>query len=1089
MIPTAVWEYVVARVRDEFPETFFLLEGLGGSLEATISLLHDANLNGAYSEIFQNYDRNSLEHYLPLAQRMAEENGLMMHFAETHDNERLAARSPAHARLRTALAALTSINGAFAFANGVEWLAREKIDVHGRSDLNWGGADNIVDWVRRLQALLRTHPAFFPGADMRQIQRGPGNALAVLRRPAAGADPLLALINLDEDQPVDLSWPAAEFSPPAGRAQDLLSGETVRLLPAAKDHLRLRLAPAQVCCLTGDAAVLQVLADAEEQAGLPPARVDRQLLRHKVMQIYNAFRGFTGLRDRQVNDWTDLLQEDPAACCRRLTPAGVDCVTRWQAPRDCRRLMMVPAGHCLLSIMSHPFRLRLDAAGRVLAQEDSLPMADGSHFVLLPPQAVRREINCDLRAILYAPGKVEKLRGRLLYLPTAERACVPRVAFAPERRERLMYLGVNDRGGMSRAAVAWGELYSRYDALLAANLHPRHPENRRVLFTRCRAWLVYRGYSRELNRVCLNGFQTTDREGVWSFLVPFGAEGHVRLQLHLSMSQDANALHLLFKRLPADRDVRALPDDAPARLVLRPDIEDRDFHEDTLAYAGPEHSWPAAVSAMPDGFVFAPAPERKLCLRLSRGVYHAAPEWQYMVQHPVEAERGLRDHSDLFSPGYFTADLVAADEVRLTADTDRGVTPPPPAGRRRRLLSDALAQALRCYVVRRDELKTVIAGYPWFLDWGRDTLICARGMIAAGMLDEVRQIILQFAAFEERGTLPNMINGDETANRDTSDAPLWLVAVCADWCRAAGDRELLNTPVGRRSLREVLVGILSGYRRGTPNGIRMDRETGLIYSPAHFTWMDTNHPAGTARAGYPVEIQALWWAALDFLGADDARPVWRRLAARVRDNIRALYWDATRGFLSDCRHAASGQSAHEARPDDALRPNQLLVVTLGVLADEEIGRAVLQACEELLVPGGLRSLADRPVQHPLPVFFKGQLLNDPEHPYWPRYEGEEDTHRKPAYHNGTAWGWLFPAFCEAWFRVYGPAGRPAALSWLAGGIRTAIVRGCVGHLPEIMDGDYPHQPRGCDAQAWSCAESFRVLRLLEQNENPATVSR
>jgi predicted glycogen debranching enzyme len=302
---------------------------------------------------------------------------------------------------------------------------------------------------------------------------------------------------------------------------------------------------------------------------------------------------------------------------------------------------------------------------------------------------------------------------------------------------------------------------------------------------------------------------------------------------------------------------------------------------------------------------------------------------------------------------------------------------------------------------------------------------------------------------------------------------------CADLIEFEGNEAFLDESAGDRTIREVLISIGRGYRDGTPNGIRMDPETGLIFSPAHFTWMDTNFPAGTPRQGYPVEIQAFWYAALRLLSRIDPEHFgdWDGLAGKVRTALAERFFSAEIGFLSDCLHAAPGQGAAEATPDDALRPNQLYALTLGAVTDPAMARSILDACEELLVPGAIRSLADRPVSVPLEVRRDGELLNDPRHPYAGGYTGDEDTRRKPAYHNGTAWTWVFPAFSEAYAKVYGEGGRPAARAWLAGATRL-LNEGVVMHLPEILDGDAPHAAKGCDAQAWGASELARVWRLL-----------
>ena len=198
--------------------------------------------------------------------------------------------------------------------------------------------------------------------------------------------------------------------------------------------------------------------------------------------------------------------------------------------------------------------------------------------------------------------------------------------------------------------------------------------------------------------------------------------------------------------------------------------------------------------------------------------------------------------------------------------------------------------------------------------------------------EDVKQILVQFASLAKDGTICNMIAGTDTGNRDTSDAPLWLFVGVRDMCDALGSRDFLKTPVADRgTLLDVLVELAEGLVKGTPNGIACDPESGLIFSPAHFTWMDTNYPAGTPREGYPVEIQALWYAALRFLA--DSLPAkkadrWARLAEQVKESFLRLFTLKEEGFLSDCLHCAPGTPAAKAEPDDHLRPNQLLAITL-----------------------------------------------------------------------------------------------------------------------------------------------------------------
>ncbi|MEG2076691.1 MAG: amylo-alpha-1,6-glucosidase, partial [Victivallaceae bacterium] len=275
--------------------------------------------------------------------------------------------------------------------------------------------------------------------------------------------------------------------------------------------------------------------------------------------------------------------------------------------------------------------------------------------------------------------------------------------------------------------------------------------------------------------------------------------------------------------------------------------------------------------------------------------------------------------------------------------------------------------------------------YPWFLDWGRDTLIALRGIIAAGMQSEANDILLQFAKFEENGTLPNMIRGNDVSNRDTSDAPLWFFVAAGDYMAQNGNDILQSDCGSGRTLLAVLNSIFENYVKGTPNGIRMDEASKLIYSPAHFTWMDTNYPAASPRAGYPVEIQALWYNAVRVLKDYNSHAA--QILPEIRHSIIQYFYHPESSSFSDCLLANEFIPAADALPDDAVRPNQLFLLTLGVLEEKLHCGAILQSATDLIVPGAIRSLADRRLTIPLPVNWNGQLLNDPYHPYRGVYAG------------------------------------------------------------------------------------------------------
>jgi predicted glycogen debranching enzyme len=1096
MIPADAWRYITARVRREYPDTVFLLEGLGGDPAVTELLLDRANLNWAYSELFQNFTRDQITAYLPYAEQVSRTKGIMVHYAETHDNNRLAATSPTYARLRTSLAALASRNGAFGFTGGVEWFATEKIDVHEANALNWGAAENQVAHIARLNRILNSHPAFYDQTTLRFVatagtdRKYDPDTLGFIRTDKTGKAALFVLANLNCEELNRVFWLPGEL--PFGESPlfDLITGETVAL-EQEDNRVSLLMAPGEIRCLTPDAAALERIRDYESRHILRPDRIDRQRARAVALELICRRRKQMAIPEVDADRLAEALLTDPEDFCQRFcNEDGELSVVVWRSPADLRRRVMVPPDHALLLLVPSRFRARILAAGNVLIQRDSLKAADGRHFMLFAPRrAPRQHTLHQLRIDLFGESGLRRETAELLLLSKGDDPVSLALDNDGVRAPGSVFLAGNGRGAMCHLPLPWGEVYSKYDALLAANLHPDHPEDRHVFWTRCRVWLRHQAHSQPCWIHTVVGFRLEhDGAGTWEFHLPAGGGRYVDLTFRLAMVPGRNAVTLDVTRLQRDDEDLYLADDTPVQVIFRPDIEDRNFHQTTKAAAGPETQWPGAVAAIDGGFAFAPSPGRSLHLTASAGEFRASAEWQYDVFHPVEAGRGLEAHGDLFSPGYFDVRLRGGDTVQLLGQALTPAEPkpltataaiPPAAPPGIPDFEGLLQRAMDVFVVRRGTLKTVVAGYPWFLDWGRDTLICARGLIAAGRTGEVADILLAFAQFAEKGTLPNILSGGTAANRDTSDAPLWLILACRDFHRAHPEFNLLEREVPGRGidLRGVLTGIVESYLAGTANGIRVDAESGLVFSPSHFTWMDTNHPAGTPRQGYPVEIQALWFAALRFLAEIGAGRDWVELADMVRHSVASLFLRED-GWLSDCIHARHGVGAAAGTPDDHLRPNQLLAITLGLVEDRSLRESILASTAELLIPGAICSLADRPVTHHLAIRggAEGRLLNDPQRPYWGHYEGDEDTRRKPAYHNGTAWTWLFPSYPEAYLMTFGEPGRRTAKAILSSA-KLLLADGCVGQLPEILDGDIPHTQRGCDAQAWGVTELYRVWKL------------
>ena len=1087
MVPLPVWEYIVAKVRTVYPNTIFLLEGLGGRISVTESLLSTAGLDWAYSEIFQVYDRPGLEHQLHHDHASATTRGPLVHFAETHDNNRLAATSPLYARMRTALTALTSDCGTFGLTSGVEWYATAKVDVHGAPPLNWGATENQIAWLQRINTILATHPAFFYGATL-EVLPSDSAVLHVLRTCPQGHR-VLVLVNLDTENPACARWHQEKPATQKDTYHNLLTNDTLTPDTEGATYKTI-LPPGAVYCLAEKA-----MPAADD---LDP--VTRQRAKTLALAMLGYLDGYDVQADYNPAQLAADLLDDPAAFCARISQRPEQAVlTRWHAPEDTKRSVMLPEQHVLLIQAPYPFRITLSHKNHVKVFAESLPGREQqNHFaILVPSRDIPAPASLDLHLILYTPDGAQHTHAPIQRLGRAPKQNV-KLLYAREdiRDSRACAILANGCGAISQVRLEWGRIESQYDALLAANLHPSVPVDRHVLLTRCRAWLVNKGYSHEIGLDCTRNVQLIPGERViWRFDTPAGMGKTVPLCFTLSWQHEENHIRLEIVRETAQDSDKQLDDDTMVQLIIRPDLESRSSHCATKAYTGPEHHFPASITTKPDGFHFRPIPEANLHVQVPDATFTQQPEWLYGQPHPFEADRGLEPNGDIFSPGFFTIPLQGGQTRTLSAytpghakpstDDASSLTTETSTTRQPSTLplANVLRSAIQDFVVRRDDARTVIAGYPWFLDWGRDTLICLRGMIAADMIDASRDILKQFARFEKQGTIPNMIRGTDDRDRDTSDAPLWLFTACRDFMQHTGETDILEMKCGDRTLLAILQSLANHYILGTPNGIRMDAESALIFSPSHFTWMDTNYPAGTPREGYPIEIQALWYAALHFLAEHDARDErWLQLAKQVQASILQYYRiPKMQGALSDCLHASAGTPAARATADNAIRPNQLLAVTLGAVQDPATIEHILRVTACLLIPGAIRSLADQTVTPPLGVYGPFGLLNNPNHPYQGHYRGDEDTRRKPAYHNGTAWTWPFPSYCEA-LALLDPEHLTPIARELLHSITPLVESGCIGHVPEVLDGNTPHIQRGCWAQAWGATEAYRVLKRLQPEQ-------
>jgi starch synthase (maltosyl-transferring) len=1111
-IPVPAWRYITARVLDEFPQTIFLLEGLGGSWKATEDLLTEGGMQWAYSELFQNYSARDVAAYGDYSLRQSERVGLYVHYSETHDNDRLARLGRTWSLLRNRLCGLASVNGGFGFTCGVEWLAAEKLQVHESRGLSWGSEENIVEELARLNRLVSDHPCFLDGATLLRLSEDESPVFALSRTSAEGLDRALVLVNTDPKSAHEFVLSGATYKEIGEPEYDLVTGDKVWVRRVGETAV-FSLPPGVCQCLAAGptAAGLHGLAyrAARAQAAWGIAALSKVVaaedigsfqwrqLAERVERSPRTFLTAISYLDERAaaGDLIEALENTLAEV--RYAP-----VVTWSLA-DAKKVTVVPPRHWLLLEDTTRFRATLELNGR--AEHVESVEAGKLHHAFFGPELRPGDGVLRVERFWSEQQRVEGAVRAVGAAPVVKLDGGPAAFFQRQTTSQgsPSVLLTNGRGGMARMRIDLGRIDSKYDCALAANLHAAVPVDRHVFAKRVRAWVVANGFISPLNESSLISF-APGPPAEWRFVASAGDGRAVEVRLLADMIEGENTAVFRFVRPRGKPSVGAdLAEEGKVSLTVRVDIEDRNFHWETQRNSGSEHHFTAHTQALTDGvgFVFTPTPERQFRAEVDRGAYHHEAEWSVGVRHAVEASRGQTGEGDAYSPGWFELPLEKDSSVTLRLSAERGVPNAQSFRSDRYERNDAaiqrarvgtedgfarqLAIAIQAFVAKRDQGKTIIAGYPWFLDWGRDSLICARGMLAAGMVEEVTELLLTFGKFEQGGTLPNVVHGEDASNRDTSDAPLWYGIVCEELAAIAG-AELYSRAVDAqgRTVADVLRSIASGYLKGTSNAIRVDAGSALVWSPSHFTWMDTNHPAGTPREGYPVEIQALWIRLLRQLAGLNlprAEESWEALAERASSAFDSLFWMEERGYPADLLIAQKGGAASSAVRDDSLRSNFLFGISLGLLTGTRAQRAVNAAARHLVVPGALRTLAPLPVHPPLPIFGNdGTLLNKPEEPYAGRYEGDEDTRRKAAYHNGTAWTWTFPVFCEALAQAWSfePAAVAAARAYL-GSMDRLLIEGCAGQLPEIVDGDAPHQQRGCDAQAWGVTEALRVWKLLQ----------
>jgi predicted glycogen debranching enzyme len=631
----------------------------------------------------------------------------------------------------------------------------------------------------------------------------------------------------------------------------------------------------------------------------------------------------------------------------------------------------------------------------------------------------------------------------------------------------------NGLGGYACGTVALANT-RRYHGLLVASLTP--PVQRTLLVAKADIRVTYLDLETDLTAnefaggvlgpqgfVHLESFALIDGIPTWHYAI---ADALLELKIFMAQGANTSYLSLELKRCSA-----------PMRVTLKPYVAYRDHHSHGHG------AQPFALDSAADQCsIRAFDGARPYRLMMSQAQFTPAPTWYWNFWHREEAQRGLDASEDLFFPGSFDAQLAvrvptvliataetvapaAPDEVLMALRADcKALTAPlpksaPPWVRTLAISSDQ-------FIVRRGgpsaAAASIIAGYPWFSDWGRDTMISLPGLATIlGRHDIAANILRTYASFVDGGMLPNRFpDGGEAPEYNTADATLWLFHALDDCLQAKPDPKLLS------DLFPTLTSIIHAHVDGTRFGIKVDANDSLLHageSGTQLTWMDAKHgdQAFTPRIGKPVEINALWLNALNVVvrsagrlrNVDDKR-FYVSLLERATSSF-SRFWNAERGCLYDVIDV-EGTAAR----DDRIRPNQILAISLpyGALSMPQM-RAVVERCgRDLLTSYGLRTLS------PGDTGYIGTYAGDP-------------AQRDAAYHMGTVWGWLLGPFSRAHYRVYGDARRAQAL---LDPVSQHVNSACMGTVSEIFDGDAPHNARGCFAQAWSVAEILRSWIYLER---------
>ncbi|WGS52037.1 amylo-alpha-1,6-glucosidase [Paraburkholderia sp. D15] len=631
------------------------------------------------------------------------------------------------------------------------------------------------------------------------------------------------------------------------------------------------------------------------------------------------------------------------------------------------------------------------------------------------------------------------------------------------------WLEADGFGGFASGTV--GTLRTRrYHALLLSATRP--PGGRMVLVNGLEAWVEANGERVPLSMqryvpdviypdltARLLAFDTTPWP-TWRFAL--GTHTTITAEVFVSKATCETVLRWRLDRAQTNAEETTAP-----VLKVRPLLSGRDYH--ALHHENPAFNFNARTSDDLTCASWQPYGDVPAIHASTNGAYTHAPDWYRNFCYAREQERGLDFSEDLATPGVFSFDLARGEAVMIlsasgNAQSSNAATRAAALAlaeqQRRVALGSRLQRSADAYIVARNQGRTILAGFPWFTDWGRDTFISMRGLlIASGRLDEAEAILLEWSDTLSEGMLPNRFpDYGDAPEYNSVDASLWFVVAVHDYL-ASGHA----SDATRQRLQQAVEAILAGYTRGTRFNIQASAQDGLLRAGVpgvQLTWMDAKVGdwVVTPRIGKPVEVQALWINALRIAASWNTQ--WQQPAQTALQAFKERFVDpATQALFDnvDVDHVAG-------TIDRAIRPNQIFAIG-GLpfpLLEGDAARAVLDQVEaQLLTPSGLRTLA-------------------PSDPAYRGHYGGPPLARDGAYHQGTVWPWLLGPFVEGWLRVHGSAAETCdeARTRFLAPLYAQLDRAGLDHLSEIADGDAPHAPAGTPFQAWSLGELLRLERLL-----------